>query len=86
MFVNTYFYFLSNKFATLLGKIYLTDSLPSYQGQVQHKLKHHISIVTQVFMFVNTYFYFLLNKFATLLGGIYLIDSLMSYQGQNNSV
>ena len=33
MFVNTYFYFLSNKFATLLGKIYLTDSLMSYQGQ-----------------------------------------------------
>ena len=59
MFVNTYFYFLSNKFATLLGKIYLTDSLPSYQGQVLF----YISIITWIFMFVNTYFYFLLNKF-----------------------
>ena len=33
MFVNTYFYFLLNKFATLLGGIYLIDSLMSYQGQ-----------------------------------------------------
>ena len=59
MFVNTYFYFLSNKFATLLFKIYLTDSLLSYQGQVLF----YISIITWIFMFVNTYFYFLLNKF-----------------------